>query len=132
MPSSTYDERRSLILYTIWMTALTGAVLWAAYLVRDSLLLIYISGLLAVGFSPIVRLIERQKVLPIGTRRFPRWLAILVLYLVILGARGHGKTRHRRTLAGLLDEWSPEAAGCDIHDDPYAPVRVRCRPEAAE
>ena len=84
--SSTYDERRSLILYTIWMTALTGAVLWAAYLVRDSLLLIYISGLLAVGFSPIVRLIERQKVLPIGTRRFPRWLAILVLYLVILGA----------------------------------------------
>jgi predicted PurR-regulated permease PerM len=84
--SPGYDERRSLILYTIWMTALAGAILWAAFLVRDSLLLIYISGLLAVGFSPIVRLIERQKVLPIGTRRFPRWLAILVLYLVILGA----------------------------------------------
>ena len=49
------------------------------------LLLIYVSGLLAIGFSPIVRLIERQKVLPIGTQRFPRWLAILVLYLFILG-----------------------------------------------
>ena len=36
------------------------------------------SGLLAVGFSPIIRLIERQRFLPIGTRRFPRWLAILV------------------------------------------------------
>ena len=24
--------------------------------------------------------------LPIGTRRFPRWLAILVLYLFIIGA----------------------------------------------
>jgi predicted PurR-regulated permease PerM len=67
------------------MTALAVVVLWAAYLVRDVLLLIYMSGLLAVGFSPIVRLIERQSVLPIGTRRFPRWLAILVLYLFIIG-----------------------------------------------
>lgn len=67
------------------MTALAVVLLWAAYLVRDVLLLIYMSGLLAIGFSPIVRLIERQRFLPIGTRRFPRWLAILVLYLVILG-----------------------------------------------
>ena len=64
------------------MTALAVIVLWCAFLVRDVLLLIYVSGLLAIGFSPVVRLIERQKVLPIGTRRFPRWLAILVLYLV--------------------------------------------------
>ena len=67
------------------MTALAVIVVWCAYLVRDVLLLIYVSGLLAIGFSPIVRLIERQKVLPIGTQRFPRWLAILVLYLFILG-----------------------------------------------
>ena len=58
--------------------------MWCAYLVRHVLLLIYVSGLFAIGFSPIVRLIERQKVLPIGTR-IPRWLAILVLYLAILG-----------------------------------------------
>jgi predicted PurR-regulated permease PerM len=75
---------KSLILYAIWMTALAAVLLWAAFLVRHVLLLIYVSGLLAIGFSPIVRLIERQKVLPIGTR-IPRWLAILVLYVAILG-----------------------------------------------
>ena len=53
------------------MTALAVVVLWAAFLVRDVLLLIYMSGLLAIGFSPIVRLIERQKVLPIGTQALP-------------------------------------------------------------
>ncbi len=79
------EAQKSLILWAIWMTAFTVIILWAAYLVREVLLLIYVSGLLAIGFSPIVRLIERQKVLPIGTRRFPRWLAILVLYVVILG-----------------------------------------------
>ena len=67
------------------MTALTAIVLWAAYNVRNVLLLLYISGLLAIGFSPIVRLIEKQKLLPVGRTRFPRWLAILVLYLVIIG-----------------------------------------------
>jgi hypothetical protein len=30
-------------------------------------------GLLAVGFSPIIRLIERQRFLPIGTRRRDGW-----------------------------------------------------------
>jgi predicted PurR-regulated permease PerM len=76
---------KPLILWTIAMTALTVILLWAAYLARNVLLLLYVSGLLAIGFSPIVRVIERQKVLPIGTRRFPRWLAILILYLAILG-----------------------------------------------
>ncbi len=52
--------------------------------------------------------------------------------LVLLGERGQGKTRLMRTLAGLLDEWSPEVAGCEIHDDPLQPVCVRCRALAAE
>lgn len=65
------------------MTALTGIVLWCAYIVRDALLIVYVSVVLAIGFSPIVRIIERQR---LGvTKRFPRWLAILVLYLAILG-----------------------------------------------
>jgi magnesium chelatase subunit I len=51
--------------------------------------------------------------------------------LVLLGERGQGKTRLMRTLAGLLDEWSPKVAGCEIHDDPYTPVCVRCRGLAA-
>jgi predicted PurR-regulated permease PerM len=79
------SEYKPLILWTLAMTALAIALVWAAYLVRGVLLLLYISGLLAIGFSPIVRIIERQKLLPIGTRRFPRWLAILILYLAILG-----------------------------------------------
>jgi magnesium chelatase subunit I len=52
--------------------------------------------------------------------------------MVLLGERGQGKTRVMRTIAGLLDEWVPEVAGCEIHDDPYAPVCVRCRHLAAE
>jgi predicted PurR-regulated permease PerM len=80
------SEAKSLIRWTIAMTALTVILIWAAYLARGVLLLLYVAGLLAMGFSPIVRVIERQSVLPIGTRRFPRWLAILILYLAILGA----------------------------------------------
>ena len=52
--------------------------------------------------------------------------------LVLLGERGQGKTRVMRTVAGLLDEWIPEVAGCEIHDEPMAPVCVRCRALAAE
>jgi magnesium chelatase subunit I len=47
--------------------------------------------------------------------------------LVLLGERGQGKTRLMRTLTGLLDEWTPVVAGCEINDHPYAPVCVRCR-----
>jgi predicted PurR-regulated permease PerM len=67
------------------MTALAGLLLWCAYIVRHALLLIYVSGIFAIGFSPIVRVIERQKVIPIG-KRLPRWLAILILYVLILGS----------------------------------------------
>jgi predicted PurR-regulated permease PerM len=83
VPSDRADQK-SLILWTIAMTALAVIVVWCAYLVRDVLLLVYVSGLFAIGFSPVVRLIERQKALPIGSR-LPRWLAILVLYLFIIG-----------------------------------------------
>ena len=84
--ASDTSAKKSLIRYAIMMTALAGIVLWSAYLVRTVLLLLYVSGLFAIGFSPIVRLIERQRLIPgVGTR-FPRWLAILVLYLVIIGA----------------------------------------------
>lgn len=66
------------------MVAVAVILVWAAFLVRKALLLLYVSGLFAIGFSPIVRVIERQKVLPIA-RRLPRWLAILILYVAILG-----------------------------------------------
>ena len=46
--------------------------------------------------------------------------------LVLLGERGQGKTRLIRTVVGLLDEWTPVVAGCEINDHPYAPVCARC------
>ncbi len=52
--------------------------------------------------------------------------------LVLLGERGQGKTRLIRTLTGLLDEWTPVIAGCEINDHPYAPVCVRCTRLLAE
>ncbi|MGZ4601317.1 MAG: sigma 54-interacting transcriptional regulator, partial [Oryzihumus sp.] len=52
--------------------------------------------------------------------------------LVLLGERGQGKTRLMRTLAGLLDEWSPVVQGCEINDDPTDPVCVRCQRLLAE
>ena len=47
--------------------------------------------------------------------------------IVLLGERGQGKTRLLRTLVGLLDEWTPVIAGCEINDHPYTPVCHRCR-----
>ncbi|HEY7044940.1 MAG TPA: sigma 54-interacting transcriptional regulator [Nocardioidaceae bacterium] len=52
--------------------------------------------------------------------------------LVLLGERGQGKTRVMRTLAGLLDEWTPVVAGCEINDHPYSPACLRCRSMVAE
>jgi magnesium chelatase subunit I len=51
---------------------------------------------------------------------------------VLLGERGQGKTRLIRTLIGLLDEYTPVVAGCEIHDHPYAPICGRCRALLAE
>jgi len=47
--------------------------------------------------------------------------------MVLLGERGQGKTRLIRTLLGLLDEWTPVVAGCEINDHHYAPICVRCQ-----
>ena len=52
--------------------------------------------------------------------------------VILLGERGQGKTRLIRTLTGLLDEWTPVVAGCEINDHPFAPVCARCRRLAAE
>jgi magnesium chelatase subunit I len=52
--------------------------------------------------------------------------------IILLGERGQGKTRLIRTLAGLLDEWTPVITGCEINDHPYAPTDARCRRLAAE
>jgi magnesium chelatase subunit I len=52
--------------------------------------------------------------------------------IVLLGERGQGKTRLIRSLSGLLDEWVPVVEGCEINDDPTAPICARCRRLAGE
>jgi predicted PurR-regulated permease PerM len=70
----------------VGFTALAVVILSAMYVAADALLLLYVSVLLAIGFGPLVRAIEHQTRIPVGSRRLPRWLAILVVYLAILGA----------------------------------------------
>ena len=70
---------------SVAVAALGVVVVWTLYLARDALLIIYISGLLAMGLAPLVHAIEHQRVVPVGTRRLPKWLAILGVYLVIVG-----------------------------------------------
>jgi magnesium chelatase subunit I len=52
--------------------------------------------------------------------------------LIFLGERGQAKSRMMRALIDLLDEWSPEVAGSEIHDDPMAPVSAFARQRVAE
>ena len=46
---------------------------------------------------------------------------------ILLGLRGQAKSRILRALTTLLDPEMPYVAGCEIHDNPYAPICRRCR-----
>ena len=46
---------------------------------------------------------------------------------IVLGLRGQAKSRILRALIDLLDETIPVVAGCEINDDPLAPVCGECR-----
>ena len=46
---------------------------------------------------------------------------------ILLGLRGQAKSRILRGLAGLLDPEVPVVAGCEINDDPLAPICRTCR-----
>ncbi len=45
---------------------------------------------------------------------------------ILLGLRGQAKSRILRALTSLLDPQLPYVAGCEIHDNPYAPICKRC------
>ncbi|HXW04599.1 MAG TPA: hypothetical protein VD833_05155 [Vicinamibacterales bacterium] len=45
---------------------------------------------------------------------------------ILLGLRGQAKSRILRALTDLLDETIPVVAGCEIHDDPFAPICAVC------
>jgi predicted PurR-regulated permease PerM len=90
----TSANPRALIRYALVGLALTVALSWMLFLVRSALLLIYVSALIAIGLSPLVNAIERRRatrrhwlkpVPRLGERRLPRWTAILIIYLCIIG-----------------------------------------------
>jgi magnesium chelatase subunit I len=47
--------------------------------------------------------------------------------LIFLGERGQAKSRIMRDLTKLLDPEVPAVAGCEISDDPFAPICAACR-----
>jgi predicted PurR-regulated permease PerM len=79
---SDQDFARRMIqtVLTVAGVAVLIAIFWAA---REALLLVYISALTAMGFSPLVQMIEQPRA---GGRlpAVPRWLAILVIYLIVV------------------------------------------------
>src|SRR5213594_242393 len=52
--------------------------------------------------------------------------------IVFLGERGQAKTRMARLLIELLDDEVPGLAGCEINDNPFAPICQACRERVAE
>src|SRR5262249_14253264 len=50
---------------------------------------------------------------------------------ILLGLRGQAKSRILRGLIDLLDEQIPVVPGCEIHDDPQAPLCAACRARVA-
>jgi len=51
---------------------------------------------------------------------------------ILLGLRGQAKSRILRGLVDLLDERIPVVPGCEIHDDPTAPLCAACRARVVE
>ncbi|PYR26021.1 MAG: hypothetical protein DMF92_19340, partial [Acidobacteria bacterium] len=76
-----FTRRMVLTILTVVAAAVLVATLYAA---RDALMLIYVSALIAMGFSPLVRLIERPHSAK-RRQRMPRALAILLIYLAVIG-----------------------------------------------
>ncbi len=81
--------------------------------IRDNLL-----AALAAGRDPCARDVRLQPHRPAPARTRPARRHDVVL----LGERGQGKTRLLRTLAGLLDEWSPVIEDSELNEHPYEPL----------
>ncbi len=52
--------------------------------------------------------------------------------IIFLGERGQAKTRIARSLIQLLDEEVPIISGCEINDNPFAPICKACRDKVEE
>src|SRR5437588_2922801 len=80
MTDREFTRRLLQTVFTAAAAVIVVAALWAA---REALLLIYVSALIAMGFAPIVQIIQRPQS-GSGRSRVPRAFAILVVYLSIV------------------------------------------------
>jgi predicted PurR-regulated permease PerM len=80
MSDKEFTARLLQTVFTVAAVVIVLAVMWAA---REALMLIYISAIIAMGFSPLVRIIERPRTSR-RERRLARTLAILMIYLTIV------------------------------------------------
>jgi predicted PurR-regulated permease PerM len=77
-PEDNFTSRMVRTVFTVAGVLILCGALWAA---RDALLLIYVSALLAMGCSPLVRFLEQRR----GRRGLPRWAAIIAVFTAIVG-----------------------------------------------
>src|SRR5207244_1601209 len=80
IPDREFTRRMVKTVVTVTAVLLALAVLYAA---REAMMLIYISALIAMGFSPLVGLIQHPNN---GRIRVSRTFAILAIYLAIVVA----------------------------------------------
>ena len=52
--------------------------------------------------------------------------------IIFLGERGQAKSRIMRSLVNVLDEEIPVIKGCEINDNPFAPICKQCRDRLAK
>jgi predicted PurR-regulated permease PerM len=81
---SQEERQRRLIARAITLFFASLLLVWLLYTVRKVLLLLYVAGLLAIGLSPIVKRLEKRRMMAGRKRRLPRWAAILILYIGVL------------------------------------------------
>ena len=82
MTDREFTRRLSRVVVTVVLTLAVLAVLWKA---RQAIVVVYVSVVLATGLGPIVRAIEHQATARGARQRIPRWLAILTIYLGVVG-----------------------------------------------
>jgi predicted PurR-regulated permease PerM len=83
MTDQEYGRR---VVRAVMTVAFAGIVFWSMWVARTALIVIYVSVLLAIGFAPVVHSIEHYATSSGRRRRVPRWLAILSIYVAIVGA----------------------------------------------
>lgn len=79
---SDRDFTRRMV-HTVVTVAAVAVLLATLYAARDALMLVYISALIAMGFAPLVNVIQRPRGNSRG-RRVPRTFAILAIYLTVV------------------------------------------------